>query len=166
MDSRGKKIFRKFEDEDEATPGQGDEATGSVTPRKRLTRSSIKPRLLFPPKKQDQGELDGDEEADTDIEVQGENKDVEEPETPVDLVDEAPETPKAPKFAPASPPTTGRTTRSGNKPGEDSTPMKPARGGKRSPFDNWRQTKNGSGSGHKRPAEAPGSTIPAKRTRA
>lgn len=89
------------------------------------------------------------------------------PRTPVDLVEETPGTPVAPKFAPASPPTTSRTTRHGNKTADETTPMKPTRGGKRSPFDGWRRVKNNGAEshGHKRSGDDL-AADPAKRTRA
>jgi len=169
--SRGKKIFKKFEDDEDATSGGHDEegapAEDSSAVSKRLTRSSIKPRLLFPPDATEEDGADEDEEADTEIEDGPvDEKEADVPETPLELVEVAPDTPKAPKFAPASPPTTARATRSGNKAADELTPMKPARGGKRSPFDGWRQTKSGSGGGHKRPADELASDVPAKRTRA
>ncbi len=166
--SRGKKIFRKFEDDEEAAVEAGGDVTAGSSTGRRTTRSSIKPRLLFPPPKHDDNQetADDDEEAATDIEDKLELDEQEEPETPAELIDAAPGTPAAPKFAPASPPTTGRATRSGLKSSEDITPMKPPRGGKRSPFDSWRQTKSGSHSSHKRAAEALGTPDRAKRARA
>ncbi len=156
----------------------------------RLTRSSIKPRLLFPRDENTPESLrrtgtstaangtTDDEEAVTDIEddnLDGAETDIEdgddaeeaaEPlDTPADLVDKAaPSTPPAaPRFAPASPPMTGRTTRSGQKVAEDATPVKAGgRTKKRSPFDGWRQTKSSAASaaGHKRPLDAMGSAAP------
>lgn len=139
------------------------------TPRRPLTRSSIKPRLLFPVKPREGADAaDEDEEAVTDIEDQagavakGEN-----PHTPMDLVEESPGTPVAPKFAPASPPTTSRTTRHGSKAVDESTPIKPNRGGKRSPFDGWRRVKNNGSEGHgQKRAGDELITDPPKRSRA
>jgi hypothetical protein len=112
-----------------------------------LTRSSIKPRLLFPTPqqvkaKEMRSQVTDDEEADTDIET---------PLTPT--VDDEVATPKAPRFsaAMASPPTTGRATRSkdvdmSSSPagpnGDDEFVYRPRRGGNHSPFDGWKQTKN------------------------
>jgi hypothetical protein len=137
--------------------------------RRHFTRSSIKPRLLFPtaPAEEVQIQHDDDEEAATDIEehVLAGMRQADEPETPVDLVDEAPGTPNAPLYAPASPPSTTRTTRFGSKKTADATP-KAKQPVKRSPFDSWRRTKVGATtSGHKRS----GDELPAaasKRTRA
>ena len=112
--------------------------------------------------------MDDDEEAPTDIEdhaitqAEGEN-----PQTPTDLMEDAPGTPVAPKFAPASPPTTNRTTRHGNKAADETTPMKPTRGSKRSPFDGWRRVKKPSAESHgqKRAGDSLAADPP-KRTRA
>lgn len=109
-------MYRKFNSE-EPESGAEDEAineldvTLPMNGPGRLKRSSIKPRLLFPPKPNTRitrsQATDEDEEAITDIE---------EPlnvmSTPKDLIDEDVATPKAPKFAPVSPPTTTRATRS------------------------------------------------------
>ncbi|KAL1836929.1 hypothetical protein VTJ49DRAFT_4490 [Mycothermus thermophilus] len=153
---RGKKQFRKFADVEEPTTRQGlDDGEGGLegaveSPTKRhFTRSSIKPRLLFPTSSQDDesNSLD-DEEAATDIEdhvlASLQEEDAEKPETPNDLIDEAaPGTPpRAPRHAPASPPTTTRTTRFGSKKAAEPTP-KPKPPAKRSPFDSWRRVKGG-----------------------
>ena len=173
LDSRGKKEFRKFSDNDDAsgsTEGvdegeNGLEGAVESNLRRPLTRSSVKPRLLFPVKSNDK--VDEDEEAVTDIEdhslPQPEEAD---PQTPSDPADDAPGTPLAPKFAPASPPATTRTTRHSNKVAEDITPMKATRGSKRSPFDGWRRVKSSSSESHgqKRPSNAP-ITNPVKRAR-
>ena len=115
-----------------------------------LTRSSIKPRLLFPtpklakPKTMRSQVTEDEEEAMTDIEEP--NKEL---STPTGQIDEAVSTPNAPRFAPASPPTTVRATRSGKKVESDDespeSPMKKGRGRGRkvSPFDRWQRTKNG-----------------------
>ncbi|WYZ35546.1 hypothetical protein EsH8_X_000193 [Colletotrichum jinshuiense] len=143
---RGKKIFRKFaEPEDE----EDDEGSASESRLRRpLTRSSIKPRLLFPvaPKAPATGSTLEDEEAVTDIEDhiledEDEAEMAEEvPQTPVEVQDECPSTPQAPKFGPtATPPDTRRTTRSGLK-AEEATPIK--RKGGQSPFDDWPRVKN------------------------
>ncbi|KAL2021255.1 hypothetical protein VTK56DRAFT_7334 [Thermocarpiscus australiensis] len=173
---RGKKQFRKFSEMEETGPDSRegfDEDDGGLesaveSPMRRpLTRSAVKPRLLFPVAKGEENKpANEDEEAATDIEDHvlagmGEGSTV----TPAELVDEAPGTPEAPRFAPASPPTTTRTTRFGKKSAE-ATPLKPKPGGKRSPFDGWRRVKGGAQSqGHKRPGdELPAATS--KRTRA
>ena len=164
-----------------ASEGSGEAGTESPL-RRHLTRSSIKPRLLFPPKAPEPEINIDDEEAATDIEdhvLAGAEEN--EPATPTDLVDATPGTPEAPKFAPASPPMTQRTTRfGGKKPAEGSTPIKlkasketkeaketkPATRGKRSPFDGWRRVKGGpeSQAGQKRAGESLTSGS-AKRTR-
>ncbi|KAK0707482.1 hypothetical protein B0H67DRAFT_602799 [Lasiosphaeris hirsuta] len=169
---RGKKVFRKFADLGDANETNldgSDEADVEPRLRRPLTRSAIKPRLLFPPKAEvPKIEID-DEEAVTDIEdhiLAGAEENG--PSTPMELVDDAPGTPDAPKFAPASPPTTARATRFGKF--SDSTPVKPkgtARGSKKSPFDGWRRNKSSSSSDShslKRPNEA-GPSNPAKRPR-
>lgn len=177
---RGKKKFRKFSEVEEASSGNEvlDEADGGLNTalrnavdsavRRPVTRSSIKPRLLFPTKPAEASDTkNDDEEAVTDIEdhVLAKSK-ADHPETPLELVEEAPDTPVAPKFAPASPPTTARTTRHGDKGSEESTPIKPTRSGKRSPFDGWRRVKNGSESqSQKRSGDTLTADAP-KRTRA
>lgn len=126
--------------------------------RRPLTRSSIKPRLLFPTAEQSRAREarshnTEDEEADTDIE---------EPmggvSTPFDQVDEVTSTPKAPRFGPVTPPTTARTTRSkkveipsspAGRPASDdeSVPTSPTTRSHRtasskvSPFDQWQRVK-------------------------
>lgn len=142
---------------------------------RRITRSSIKPRLLFPTEEKDNAIVTDhnteDEEAATDIEdhifVDAEDAvDVEEEsyQTPKKLV--APGTPAAPRYAPASPPTTGRATRVGKKPQADDTPMKkPTKA--RSPFDGWRRSKSAaSPQGTKREAEPLPTEGASKRQRA
>ncbi|RYP20144.1 hypothetical protein DL767_009510 [Monosporascus sp. MG133] len=149
---RGRMVFRKFSDSTDANSvGQPeadvDEETTGAPEQRRITRSSIKPRLLFPPAGKGE-EVDDtvneDEEAATDIEDPASNDtgaaDTDIPATPLDLVDQQPDTPKAPRFAPASPPSTSRTTRFGSKLEADATPMKKSTKA-RSPFDGWRRSK-------------------------
>lgn len=86
MRSRGKKIFRRFQDDahSERTSSAGSEISGTQeqrqlkrqagpAARRPLTRSAIKPRLLFPSDEQlaerERGPDDVDEEAVTDIEM-------------------------------------------------------------------------------------------------
>ncbi|KAK3945567.1 hypothetical protein QBC46DRAFT_277274 [Diplogelasinospora grovesii] len=177
---RGKKQFRKFTENDEASASIRealDETDGGLDSvvesrlRRPLTRSAVKPRLLFPAAKAepDPKPIDEeDEEAETDIEdhvLAGlEDKN---PSTPMDLVEAVPDTPEAPRFAPVSPPSTARTTRFGNKVAAETTPMKKKPGGKRNPFDGWRRVKGGSSDtqGHKRPGDDTLPTGPAKRAR-
>ncbi|KAI1826743.1 hypothetical protein F4861DRAFT_43901 [Xylaria intraflava] len=141
---RGKKIFRKFSDCNDASSNQveGDEeadsdSNGQTRPHRPMTRSSIKPRLLFPPKakgKQVATATVEDEEAVTDIEDHILNAEAEVPGTPAQAPQQAVETPEAPRFAPASPPSTGRVTRSADK------SLKKAK--IPSPFDSWRRSKS------------------------
>ncbi|KAK4249519.1 hypothetical protein C7999DRAFT_39350 [Corynascus novoguineensis] len=171
---RGKKQFRKFTDMDEPSNREGlDEGEGGLesaveSPTKRhFTRSSIKPRLLFPMENSDEPAVPNeDEEAATDIEdhvLAGLEAD--KLETPGDMIDEAPATPAAPRYAPASPPTTTRTTRFGSKKSAEPTP-KPKPPAKRSPFDSWRRVKGCSQTtGHKRSGDDLSTTAP-KRSRA
>ncbi|KAL7911911.1 hypothetical protein GGI35DRAFT_301950 [Trichoderma velutinum] len=167
---RGKKFFRKFsefDDDEELEELDSDVETHFSKP---LTRSSIKPRLLFPaktpaPKTKDMLE---EEEATTDVEEAVETEKpsakVETVETPAKSKEERAQTPDAPKYAPASPPETRRTTRSTNKLSADSAPIK--RTGKKSPFDSWIRTKEHTNrSGTKRAAAEPLPAVPAKRTR-
>ncbi|AEO64253.1 4eabcd31-1de0-474e-99f3-f853b6e64de4 [Thermothielavioides terrestris] len=172
---RGKKQFRKFSDAEQPASreglvdGEGGlESVVESSSRRPFTRSSVKPRLLFPTAPADEAKNGNeDEEAATDIEDHVlADLEADQPGTPTDLVDEAPDTPKAPRHAPASPPTTTRTTRFGGKRSTDSTPVKDKKPAKRSPFDSWRRVKSGAQStGHKRS----GDELPAaasKRTRA
>ncbi|KAL8769990.1 MAG: hypothetical protein Q9209_004237 [Squamulea sp. 1 TL-2023] len=156
---RGKKIYRRFTPEPEH-PNQSSEETeveGSTSPRLRpLTRSSVKPRLLFPTEKQCRERELAEEEALTEIE-DAEHKD-KKPITPV----------KQSFAAPATPPTTGHATRSATKHaamnGNDGSipfglPEVEGEGfvedeGRRtrkktSPFDKWQRAKAGSASGGK-----------------
>lgn len=147
--------------------GEGGLESAVESPSKRhFTRSSIKPRLLFPTANSDESQILEDEEAATDIEdhvLAGMEAD--KPETPADMIDKAPGTPEAPRFAPASPPTTARTTRFGSKKAAEATP-KPKPPAKRSPFDSWRRVKGGASStSHKRSGDELSADVP-KRTRA
>ncbi|KAI8950374.1 hypothetical protein F4801DRAFT_549410 [Xylaria longipes] len=153
---RGKKIFRKFAedvDSDSSSQAENDESADldldSQPPRRHrpMTRSSIKPRLLFPSKpkgKQAATLTTEDEEAVTDIEDNifhhnAQDVETEIPATPIQFSKGKVETPKAPRFAPASPPSTGRATRSTDKLHESDTPMRVAK--VPSPFDGWRRSK-------------------------
>jgi len=160
LHSRGKKIFRKFTDAAEAadsgsiahdSDAEVDAELAEAIPaelRRPLTRSSIKPRLLFPTSQQIQAKqarsqmTEDEEEAVTDID------DDHIMTTPLDQVDKVVTTPKAPKFAPASPPTTGRATRSKDvdmlispRPVSDDGSRKSS--SSVSPFDGWQRTKRG-----------------------
>ncbi|KAI9738893.1 MAG: hypothetical protein M1818_005206 [Claussenomyces sp. TS43310] len=164
---RGKKIFRKFTDtevgatsrlsEDASADELDRELDATVPARLRgpLTRSSIKPRLLFATAKQVamkeklntsiHDKVD-EEEAVTDIEESSHDL-----STPTNLSAEFASTPKAPKFAPASPPTTVRTTRSkkveltspsAHHDEDSDTGVTRRQGGKVSSFNGWKRTKS------------------------
>ncbi|KAL8995291.1 MAG: hypothetical protein Q9169_004935 [Polycauliona sp. 2 TL-2023] len=160
---RGKKMYRRFTP-DPDNPNQSSEETeigGSTSPRLRpFTRSSVKPRLLFPTEKQRRERELAEEEALTEIED----------DDPMGKKEKKPITPIKQSFAaPATPPTTGHATRSATKiaaihnganfPFGLSAPEVaieglPSSGERRprkktSPFDNWQRTKSGSSSsGH------------------
>ncbi|KAI0391937.1 hypothetical protein F5Y17DRAFT_460349 [Xylariaceae sp. FL0594] len=156
---RGKKIFRKFsevnslqrDDDDGDAEADEIETENADQPRRRgpMTRSSIKPRLLFPRMAKGKeaastSQEHEDEEAVTDIEDHvldgAEEAQTPEPETPVNVDEEQVKTPAAPRFAPASPPPTSRVTRSTDKVRDADTPMKKAKNS--SPFDGWRRSKS------------------------
>lgn len=142
-------MFRKFADAAPAeAEDESDERTGSPAHR-HMTRSSIKPRLLFPPKQRSQAALE-EEEADTDIEADAEEKSAHhhqgqaQYETPD--VDSKVETPAAPGYSPASSPDTRRATRARDKKFDEDTPVRKARG-QTSPFDSWPRVKSRSDAG-------------------
>ncbi|RWA06709.1 hypothetical protein EKO27_g8402 [Xylaria grammica] len=152
---RGKKMFRKFSDEndaDDSSQAEGDEVAdlgfdGEARRNRPMTRSSIKPRLLFPSASKGKKVVTTaeDEEAVTDIEdnvfQDTQDADIQEvPQTPAHIAKGKAETPKAPRFAPSSPPSTGRATRSTDKLRGGDTPMKAK---VPSPFDGWRRSKRG-----------------------
>ncbi|KAL3962565.1 hypothetical protein ACCO45_004088 [Purpureocillium lilacinum] len=165
---RGKKFFRKFAEnesaEAEEEEGEASGADVELELTRPLTRSSVKPRLLFPSKKTDENDVE-DEEAVTDVEDMFMSDEPAVPQTPQKSSAVPAKTPEAPKYAPVSPPDTRRTTRSTNKLAPE-TPMK-KKSGRRSPFDAWPRTKEAasSSSAPKRQGEslAGGAT---KRTRA
>ncbi len=145
--------------------GEGGLEGAVESPTKRhFTRSSIKPRVLFPMAAADESfNMDEDEEAATDIEDHVlVTLDADKPQTPMDLIDEAPGTPEAPRFGPASPPPTVRATRFTSKKAADPKGKRPASG---SPFDKWPRVKGGAGTGTKRSGEALAGDAP-KRSRA
>lgn len=174
--SRGKKTFRKFSDVEANEHSLGDASDDEEIDlsadlpahlAKPLSRSTIKPRLLFqPPATQQQQQSveldDDDEEAVTDIE---------------DGITATPKrslqasTPKAPRFAPFTPPTTGRVTRSKDVDLSMATPKCDLAGiattKKISPFDSWQRTKNGSSTGQskKREGEPIGRATDSKKQR-
>lgn len=165
--SRGKKIYRKFPKDgseyiDTNNLGNGERESSTIRP---LTRSSIKPRLLFPTKQQIHertvSTID-DEEAPTDIE-DPQDREMTDPEDEKQIT-----TPhKASIFSPTTPPTTGHATRAATKkaalesPSDLPEPVEAVpyeRRGKRiSPFDRWARTKAGTsgvgGKGKKREGE-------------
>lgn len=180
-------MFRRFTpDPDHANlSSEETEIEGSASPRRRpLTRSSVKPRLLFPTEKQRRERELAEEEALTEIEdAHRVEKKEKKPITPV----------KESFAAPATPPTTGHATRSATKQAaiynggthfgpsapelviEDlpsSTERRPRK--KTSPFDVWQRTKAVSSAGHgkgkKRGAEqmegVGGTEAGSKRTKA
>jgi hypothetical protein len=167
LDSRGKSFWKPrehgsgAEDENADVNADGEvlalpAAQRSGSPPRRITRSSIKPRLLFPPQQTKKSSHDIDEEeATTDIEDHPISAIVD-PEVPaVETPDDAAvhDTPSAPRFAPASPPTTARATRVSKRLVAEETPAK--RPGRRSPFDSWRRSKTGAAThGQKREAES------------
>ncbi|KAI5866372.1 hypothetical protein GGS23DRAFT_556798 [Durotheca rogersii] len=180
---RGKKFFRKFASSDDVDSTSQpdieveDEDVEVMSGASPFTRSSIKPRLLFPSKQKGKETVKTtpeDEEAETDIEdrapanIQDEETDT--PVTPTGRNSAKPGTPEAPRFAPASPPTTTRTTRSGDKARVEESPVKKAAAAAkpRSPFDGWRRSKSRAASRSlKREGEAlPGSNEASKRQRA
>ncbi|RMY02612.1 hypothetical protein D0868_07890 [Hortaea werneckii] len=127
---RGKKIFRRFSDPEQdrsSSAGASDvsDVPGQRTLRRQagtaaqrpLTRSSIKPRLLFPSEEQrlerEAGPDDVDEEATTDIEL---------PNVPTPQKQKGKahhqkhiETPRKGRFDPVSPPSTKQTKRAANR---------------------------------------------------
>ena len=148
--SRGRKIFKPFPRE---SPPSADSLISSTT---HFTRSSVKPRLLFPTAQQQHERQLADEEAITDIEASNDSD-------MTDIVTEGTEaeeqgarvvTPVKARFTPATPPTTGHATRAATKKAVEASPLdaEPAevevkkKGGKRSPFDGWARRKVGASS--------------------
>ncbi|KAL8793007.1 MAG: hypothetical protein Q9195_004411 [Heterodermia aff. obscurata] len=159
---RGRKIYKPFPRE---SPSSGENPITSTT---HFTRSSVKPRLLFPTAQQQRERQLADEEAITDIEASHDS----------DMTDVATEeteteeqggthvvTPVKTSFTPATPPTTVHATRAATKKGVEASPLDAVpvevkkKGGKRSPFDGWARRKAGTsatatGKGRKRQGEA------------
>ncbi|PHH71530.1 hypothetical protein CDD82_6453 [Ophiocordyceps australis] len=137
---RGKKIFRKFSEHDEAAPQEHEpsdlEYEDVSIP---LSQSPTKPKLLFPRREHNEEE----EEAVTDVEdVLFEDDEIEPPQTPVKAVSVMSKTPNAPKFtAPVSPPETRRTTRVTDKLGSKKASQASSIR-RNSPFDSWQRTKD------------------------
>lgn len=153
--SRGKRFFRKFADEQDQLD-EFDDADGTS-----LSRSAVKPRLLFQQEKS--AEALEEEEATTDVEDNIQRK-TRQPETPSKAKKEVAETPEAPRFAPASPPDSKRSTRSANKLLDIGTPVKSK--GRKSPFDSWPRIKEQKGQSSTKRVGEPLDQAPAKRTRA
>ncbi|KJZ74670.1 hypothetical protein HIM_06020 [Hirsutella minnesotensis 3608] len=161
---RGKKFFREFSKGEDSPLDDQDEPRSDVESAldQPLTRSSVKPRLLFPKAKPDQSDED---EAVTDVEDTYMVDKPLDPQTPKKTHSTPAKTPEAPKFAPVSPPDTKRTTRSTNKLALEGTPVKGI-SDRRSPFDAWPRTKElKAPAASKRSGESLASSAP-KRTRA
>ncbi|KAL1971198.1 hypothetical protein VTN77DRAFT_150 [Rasamsonia byssochlamydoides] len=162
---RGKKMFRKFQDKEEEDSDDDDLGLLASRPDliddsvintrvRPLTRSSIKPRVLFPhahkPQTGDAPSTTADEEAATDIEDNAEDDENEEAANHmVDVdMDQSNVTPpvKSTVTTPASPGATGRSLRSRSGRAtehQNGTPSGPeTKKGKRiSPFDGWMRKK-------------------------
>ncbi len=138
-------MFRKFAADDADEWDEQDRIAPDTSPHFRhFTRSSIKPRLLFPPAAK--ADL-VDEEAITDIEELEPVADSEMTDAIVDTEEEPLLTPVKNTFVPASPPASGRTTRSTKKivPPEpvESMPTDSRNRKKVSPFSSWQRSKAG-----------------------
>jgi hypothetical protein len=163
-------MFRKFtDDSDPQSIGEASDAVlnaeldSTVPARLRgpLTRSSIKPRLLFPTSEQlaakaQKSQIVHDEEAVTDIEDSKIS-------TPIAQFDRPSSPPGAPKFSHLSPPTTTQATHSTKKVGkgkkESARPLTPTMSTDErsatesiSPFDGWKRTR-ASASAHSKKRE-------------
>ncbi|KAK0265767.1 hypothetical protein LTS09_001004 [Friedmanniomyces endolithicus] len=178
---RGKKILRRFSDpqsERSSTSDMDREDVSAQRTIKRqagagahrpLTRSAIKPRLLWPTEEEEpepeQGADDVDEEAVTDVEMGNTASPAQEKLKAAEW-----QTPKKARVLKlVSPPTTLRATRSSHamaspaqmtpifedepepmSVGTDDSSAQPKRAGRKSPFDSWQRTKTG----RKRASEA------------
>jgi hypothetical protein len=124
--SRGKKILRKFEDGDDDAAAGSDDNLSDLEIRRRagvdahrpFTRSSIKPRLLFPSEAQRQAREaaeEADEEAETDIEdvprFSPTKKRSGRALEPVEEPEPESITPVKARFEPTTPPSTDRVKR-------------------------------------------------------
>lgn len=168
MFSRGKKVYRKFpkdgsEHSDGNNLGDSERESSTISP---LTRSSIKPRLLFPAKQQKRDRTAptvDDEEAPTDIE-DPQDHEMTEPEDEKQITTPV----KVANVSPPTPPTTGHATKAAKKKAALDSPSDPPepveavlydqRGKKVSPFSGWARTKaatgGAGGNGKKREGEA------------
>lgn len=154
--SRGKKIYRRFPDEPDYSPGSPlGIGTGlgqdDSTPH-HFTRSSVKPRLLWPStaSHQEKGIVE-DEEATTEIEdmlpTDGEMTDLTHETEDEALITSV----KPSSMVPTTPPSTGRATRSAaRKAVFTTTPLEPVEeicssdhplGKRNSPFNSWQRAK-------------------------
>lgn len=154
--SRGKKVYRRFPNEPDSSPGsplgKGTELHRDDFPPHHFTRSSVKPRLLWPTTaSRQEKEIVEDEEATTEIEDM--------PPTDSDMTDLTHETedevlitPVEPSsIVPTTPPTTGRATRAAaRKAMFASGPLEPVEeicssgrtlGKRDSPFNSWHRAK-------------------------
>ena len=131
-----------------------------------MTRSSIKPRLLFPPEQKNaDGEVYGtdDEEALTDIEeaasvtVPFPREDF---ETPQELEGDTPATPAAPRFFFLLIRRTDSSTRQGSKAKIEDSPMKSRPAKTKSPFDVWRRSRSSAAHGQKREGDPLAQGVP------
>lgn len=162
--SRGKKFFREFSKSDGTEAEEQETSDGGVEHEltRPLTRSTVKPRLLFPRRQPAEPE---DDEALTDVEDTCVAFEPTNPQTPKKVYSTPTKMPGAPKYAPVSPPDTKRTTRSTNKLAPDGTLLK-STSGRQSPFDAWPRTKElKSPSASKRHGESLASST-TKRSRA
>ena len=146
--SRGRKIYKPFPRE---SPSSSENPITSTT---HFTRSSVKPRLLFPTAQQQRERQLADEEAITDIEASHDSEMTDVATEESDTEEQGPTkvvTPVKTSFTPATPPTTVHATRAATKKGVeasplDSEPVEAAvkkKGGRRSPFDGWARRKAG-----------------------
>ena len=159
--SRGRKIFKRFPTESSPRTEQLvsshsdlDDAAATSSPS-HFTRSSIKPRLLFPSAQQQRERELADEEATTDIEQQGDDSEMTDIATDETEIEEPVVTPVKTSFTPASPPDTAHATRSATKKaGTGTSPLGGELDGgvhvkkdRRSPFDGWARRKAGTSAG-------------------
>ena len=167
LSSRGKKVYRPFpqdsDSEREDSPIAVDANQSSImndpdtSHLRPLTRSSIKPRLLFPNARQ-KAERTAPDATDEEALTEIEDPTLADPKRIV--------TPVKKSFGPATPPTTGHATRSTTQKLEaeksspdndmaDDSVILPYPRKKISPFDGWSRTKPGTSAhrGKKRDAE-------------
>lgn len=150
--SRGKKIFRKFVDDTDDWDESEITADNTSSRARPFTRSSIKPRLLFPTEEQRQMRNASadyvDEEATTEVEEQDEVVDSEMTDVEASTDKEVLITPVKETAEPASPPASGRATRGSTRKVSAPEPVEylptnTTRMKKASPFDSWQRSKAG-----------------------